>query len=149
MELGMIGLGKTGAFMTERLVRGGHRVVGFDRDPAAVKNVGTRSCCLILENGSAKAPACGLADGPRRRACGPTIDLTTYIFCAGDTIIDGGNGYKIRFCRASLLRRSLISLTAVHQRRRLGPHGRLLVGGDADVVKRLSPIFRRSPRAPR
>ena len=39
MELGMIGLGKMGAFMTERLVRGGHRVVGFDRDPAAVKRV--------------------------------------------------------------------------------------------------------------
>ena len=36
MELGMIGLGKMGAFMTERLVRGGHRVVGVDRDPAAV-----------------------------------------------------------------------------------------------------------------
>ena len=34
MELGMIGLGKMGGFMTERLVRGGHRVVGFDRDAA-------------------------------------------------------------------------------------------------------------------
>ena len=39
MELGMIGLGKMGAFMTERLVRGGHRVVGVDRDPAAVARV--------------------------------------------------------------------------------------------------------------
>ena len=39
MELGMIGLGKMGGFMTERLVRGGHRVVGFDRDAAAVQRV--------------------------------------------------------------------------------------------------------------
>src|SRR5579875_3483699 len=39
MELGMIGLGKMGAFMTERLVRGGHRVVGLDRDPAAIQRV--------------------------------------------------------------------------------------------------------------
>lgn len=39
MELGMIGLGKMGAFMTERLARGGHRVVGFDRDAAAVRRV--------------------------------------------------------------------------------------------------------------
>ena len=39
MELGMIGLGKMGGFMTERLVRGGHRVVGFDRDAAAVSRV--------------------------------------------------------------------------------------------------------------
>ncbi len=39
MELGMIGLGKMGAFMTERLVRGGHHVIGFDRDAAAVQRV--------------------------------------------------------------------------------------------------------------
>ena len=39
MELGMIGLGKMGGFMTERLVRGGHTVVGFDRDPIAVQRV--------------------------------------------------------------------------------------------------------------
>ena len=39
MELGMIGLGKMGGFMVERLVRGGHRVVGFDRDAAAVQRV--------------------------------------------------------------------------------------------------------------
>jgi len=32
-------LGKMAAFMTERLVRGGHRVVGFDRDPAAFQRV--------------------------------------------------------------------------------------------------------------
>jgi 6-phosphogluconate dehydrogenase len=37
MELGMIGLGKMGGFMTERLIRGGHRVIGFDRDPAVVQ----------------------------------------------------------------------------------------------------------------
>ena len=39
MELGMIGLGKMGAFMTERLVEAGHSVVGFDVDPAAVQRV--------------------------------------------------------------------------------------------------------------
>ena len=39
MELGMIGLGKMGGFMAERLVRGGHRVIGLDRDPAAVSRV--------------------------------------------------------------------------------------------------------------
>src|SRR6202140_364935 len=39
MELGMVGLGRMGANMVERLVRGGHRVVGFDRDAAAVARV--------------------------------------------------------------------------------------------------------------
>ena len=39
MELGMIGLGRMGANMTERLLRGGHRVVSYDRNPAAVERV--------------------------------------------------------------------------------------------------------------
>ena len=39
MELGMIGLGKMGGFMVERLVRGGHKVIGFDRDARAVQRV--------------------------------------------------------------------------------------------------------------
>ena len=42
MELGMIGLGKMGGFMAERLVRGGHRVVGYDRDAAVVTKVGEK-----------------------------------------------------------------------------------------------------------
>jgi UDP-N-acetyl-D-mannosaminuronate dehydrogenase len=37
VKIGMIGLGKMGADMTERLVRAGHEVVGFDLDPAAVE----------------------------------------------------------------------------------------------------------------
>ena len=39
MELGMVGLGRMGANMVERLMRGGHRVVGYDRDAAAVARV--------------------------------------------------------------------------------------------------------------
>src|SRR6267378_4010579 len=39
MELGMVGLGRMGANMVERLVRGGHRLVGYDRDAAAVARV--------------------------------------------------------------------------------------------------------------
>ncbi len=39
MQLGMIGLGRMGANMVERLLRGGHQLVGYDRDPAAVQRV--------------------------------------------------------------------------------------------------------------
>ncbi len=39
MQLGMVGLGRMGANMTERLTRGGHQVVGFDLSPDAVKRV--------------------------------------------------------------------------------------------------------------
>ena len=75
MELGMIGLGKMGAFMTERLVRGGHRVVGFDRDAAAVSRVVEKGAAGAdsLEKliGAAEDAASHLADGSFGRAGGP------------------------------------------------------------------------------
>ncbi len=42
MRIGMIGLGRMGANMSERLVRAGHEVVGYARDPAAVDAVAAR-----------------------------------------------------------------------------------------------------------
>ena len=64
MELGMIGLGRMGANMAERLVRGAHRVVGFDPDPQAGQRVADKGvdCADSLEALAAKlkAPArCG------------------------------------------------------------------------------------------
>ena len=74
MELGMIGLGKMGAFMTERLLRGGHRVVGLDRDAAAVQGVVDKGAAGADSLEKMIAPAQGssrcLADGSRRRARG-------------------------------------------------------------------------------
>ena len=74
MELGMIGLGKMGAFMTERLVRGGHRVVGFDRDAAAVQRVVEKGAAgadsLEKIDRAAQSAASGLADGSLGRAGG-------------------------------------------------------------------------------
>lgn len=49
MELGMIGLGKMGGFMVERLLRGGHKVVGFDRDAAAVQRVVEQGAGAVSE----------------------------------------------------------------------------------------------------
>ena len=37
MQLGMVGLGKMGNYMTQRLIEGGHKVVAYDRDPQAVQ----------------------------------------------------------------------------------------------------------------
>ncbi len=39
MELGMIGLGRMGANMTERLLLGGHKVISYDRSPEAIQRV--------------------------------------------------------------------------------------------------------------
>ena len=75
MELGMIGLGKMGAFMTERLVRGGHRVVGFDRDAAAVQRVVDKGAVgvdsLEKTDRATEGAASDLADGSLGCAGGP------------------------------------------------------------------------------
>ena len=149
MELGMIGLGKMGAFMTERLVRGGHRVVGFDRDAAAVQRVvdkgaaGADSLEKII--GQLKAPRAVWLMVPSGAPVDQTIDLLLRILLAGDTIIDGGNSYyKDSVRRAAALAPKKFNFVDC------GTSGgvwgltegySMMVGGDADVVKRLSPIF--------
>jgi 6-phosphogluconate dehydrogenase len=149
MELGMIGLGKMGAFMTERLVRGGHRVVGFDRDPAAVKNVVDKGAAgadsLEKMISQLKAPRVVWLMVPAGAPVDQTIDLITPHFQADDTIIDGGNSfYKDSVRRAATLAEKKFNFVDC------GTSGgvwgltegySMMVGGDADVVKRLSPIF--------
>jgi 6-phosphogluconate dehydrogenase len=57
MELGMIGLGRMGANMTERLLRGGHKLITYDRSPEAIQRCVDRG-------------ARHLADGAIRRSSG-------------------------------------------------------------------------------
>ena len=149
MELGMIGLGKMGAFMTERLVRGGHRVVGFDRDAAAVKRVVDKGAAGIdsLEKlvGQLKTPRAVWLMVPSGAPVDQTIDLLTPHMAPGDTIIDGGNSYyKDSLRRAAALQQRKMNFVDC------GTSGgvwgltegySMMVGGDADVVKRLAPIF--------
>ena len=95
MQIAMIGLGRMGANMAQRLLRGGHEVVGFDPAEAARKLIeakGARSA-VSLETLVAKlttprvlwlmVPAGAITDG--------TIAALTPLLTAGDTIIDGGN----------------------------------------------------------
>ena len=149
MELGMIGLGKMGAFMTERLVRGGHRVVGFDRDAAAVKRVVDKGAAGIdsLEKlvGQLKTPRAIWLMVPSGAPVDQTIDQLTAHMAPGDTIIDGGNSYyKDSLRRAAGLAQKKMNFVDC------GTSGgvwgltegySMMVGGDADVVKRLAPIF--------
>ncbi|MGD1210163.1 MAG: phosphogluconate dehydrogenase (NAD(+)-dependent, decarboxylating) [Candidatus Acidiferrales bacterium] len=149
MELGMIGLGKMGAFMTERLVRGGHRVVGFDRDAAAVQRVVDKGAAGIdsIEKliAQLKPPRAVWLMVPAGAPVDQTIDLLTPHLAAGDTIIDGGNSYYRDSVRrgAALAQKKLNYVDC-------GTSGgiwgltegySMMVGGDAEVVKRLAPIF--------
>lgn len=149
MELGMIGLGKMGAFMTERLVRGGHRVVGLDRDAAAVARVvekGAQGADSIEKLvAQLKAPRAIWLMVPAGAPVDDTIDLLEARLAAGDTIIDGGNSYyKDSVRRAAALAAKKLNFVDC------GTSGgiwgltegySMMIGGDADVVKRLAPIF--------
>jgi 6-phosphogluconate dehydrogenase len=149
MELGMIGLGKMGGFMTERLVRGGHRVIGFDRDPAVVQKLAEKGAgsANSLDNiiSQLKPPRAIWLMVPAGDPVDQTIAALVPHLSAGDTIIDGGNSYyKDSMRRAAALAPKKINFVDC------GTSGgvwgitegySMMVGGDADVVKRLSPIF--------
>ena len=149
MELGMIGLGKMGSFMVERLVRGGHRVVGFDRDRPTVERVvktgaaGADSLERLI--GQLKAPRAIWLMVPAGTVVDQTIDLLTPQLSAGDVIVDGGNSYyRDTVRRAAAL--AAKGLNYVDCGTSGGVWGltegySMMVGGDAEVVKRLSPIF--------
>ncbi len=149
MQLGMIGLGKMGAFMSERLMKAGHQVVGFDRDAAAVAKVksagaeGADSLAVMVSKLS--APRAVWMMVPAGNSVDDTIADLVKLLAPGDTIIDGGNSYyRDSQRRAAALRDKKISYVDA------GTSGgvwglkegySLMVGGDEDVVARLAPIF--------
>jgi 6-phosphogluconate dehydrogenase len=156
MKIGMIGLGRMGANMAERLVRGGHEVVGFDPSPAALDRVLEKG---VLVADSAPSLA-GMLSPPRvvwiMVPSGAPVDQTIHtllpVLGEGDVIIDGGNSnYRDTEHRAGdLASRGLIFVD-------VGTSGgiwglaegySMMVGGDAEVIRRLSPIFETLAPAP-
>lgn len=149
MELGMIGLGKMGGFMVERLVRGSHKVIGLDRDPAAVARVVAKGAAgadsiekLVAQ---LKPPRAVWIMVPSGKPVDDTIDSLVPHFAADDAIIDGGNSYY----RDSVRRGAALAAKKINFVD-CGTSGgvwgltegySMMVGGDAAVVKRIAPIF--------
>jgi 6-phosphogluconate dehydrogenase len=98
MKIAMIGLGKMGGNMVRRLMRGGHNVVAFDRNPEMVKAFAAEGAIAAdsLEDTAVKARADGQpavvwvmvpAGGPTE----DTLKALAAVMQAGDIVIDGGN----------------------------------------------------------
>ena len=109
MEIAMIGLGKMGANMTTRLLRGGHRVVSFDLNESPIKKaegegaVGARTLDEVVEKLS--APRAAWVMVPAGDATESAINALAERLSPGDIIIDGGNSnYKDSQRRAAALK---------------------------------------------
>ena len=156
MKLAMVGLGKMGANMTERLLKGGHEVVAYDLRGEAVARA--------VENGAIGAgSAQEVADRldtprvvwvmvPSGRATDATIDALVPHLTAGDVVIEGGNSnYKDTVRRAETLAERGLHLVDV------GTSGgvwglaegySLMVGGDPAAAESVRPIFETLAPAP-
>lgn len=86
MELGLVGLGKMGGNMRERIRRGGHTVIGYDRDPA-VADVGSLKELV----GQLSAPRVVWVMVPAGAATQSTVDELAELLSPGDLVVDGGN----------------------------------------------------------
>ena len=86
MQIGLVGLGRMGGNMRERLRRGGHEVIGYDRDPG-VSDVGSLSE-LVAALPSPKVVWVMVPSGDPTHA---TIDELAGLLDEGDVIVDGGN----------------------------------------------------------
>ncbi len=149
MKLAMIGLGKMGANMTSRLLRGGHEVVAFDLNEEAVQKAelegaeGARTLAEVAEKLS--APRVVWVMVPAGKITESVIAELSELFSAGDTIIDGGNTmYKDDIRRAEMLAEKNIYYVDV------GTSGgvwglaegySMMIGGETEAVSRLNPIF--------
>jgi 6-phosphogluconate dehydrogenase len=149
MQIGMIGLGRMGANMVRRLLRGGHECVVNDRSPEAIK--------AVVDEGATGAPSLEafVAQLKPPRAIwlmipaalvDTMLDQLVSVVSAGDVIIDGGNSYYIDdIRRARALKAKGIHYVDV------GTSGGVwgldrgycqMIGGENDVVAHLDPIFK-------
>jgi 6-phosphogluconate dehydrogenase len=149
MELGIIGLGKMGANMAERLRLAGHTVVGFDLSAEAVKRLTDAGSVGVssLEDLTKKlsAPRAIWIMVPQGKPVDDTIAKLKPLMQKGDTFIDGGNSnYQDSQRRYRELKQEGFNFVDV------GTSGgvwglkegySMMVGGEDAVVERLYPIF--------
>jgi 6-phosphogluconate dehydrogenase len=156
MQLGMIGLGKMGGNMAERLKLAGHQVVGFDFDPEAVArltkdgNLGVSSLEDLAKNLKGRKAIWIMV--PQGNPVDETIAKLEPLLNPGDILIDGGNSmYKDSM-------RHYKEVTAKgFQFVDVGTSGgvwglkegySMMIGGDKDPVEYLMPIFEALAPAP-
>ena len=150
MDIGMVGLGRMGGNMAERLKLGGHRVVAYDRDPDVRSNAGSGGVetADTLEHLSEMltTPRVVWVMVPSGNPTEGTLSALADVLSSGDVIVDGGNSnYKDSMRRGADLQRAGITLLDA------GVSGGiwgltegycLMVGGDDEAIAKVEPAFR-------
>ncbi len=157
MEIAIIGLGKMGANMARRLRKHGHRVVGYNRSPEITRDLAREvglEAAFSLEEAVEKlsSPRAVWVMVPAGAPTEQVVRALGELLTTGDVVIDGGNTfYKDDQRRAATLAEKGIHYVDV------GTSGgiwgltegySLMVGGEAEVVERLRPIFEALAPAP-
>ncbi len=150
MQLGMVGLGRMGANMTRRLMRGGHQLVVSDLSADAVKQLageGATGSASLADLVSKLAPPRAVwvmvpAGDPTQK----TVEALLALMQPGDTIVDGGNSYF----KDDVRRAEMCAAKGVHYVD-VGTSGGvwglergycMMIGGPKEAVQRLDPIFK-------
>jgi 6-phosphogluconate dehydrogenase len=156
MELGMIGLGRMGANMAQRLVIGGHRVIGFDpsqdaRNRAATQGIepATSPQQLVAQLATPRVIWMMVPAGDITES---TVTALRPLLASGDTLVDGGNSnYHDAPRRAQLLADRAINYVDC------GTSGgvwgleqgySMMLGGDVAAIDRIAPILKTLAPAP-
>ncbi len=150
MQIGMVGLGRMGGNMARRLMRGGHEVVAYATDPAAVKQISSEGATGVSTLDDLVAR---LAQPRTAWVMVPAGEATEQVgmelakrMSRGDVIIDGGNS----FYKDDVRRKKMVEPQGIHYID-AGTSGGvwglergycLMIGGPRDVVERLDAIFK-------
>src|SRR5207248_9386041 len=150
MQLGMVGLGRMGANMTRRLMRGGHQLTVSDLSPDAVKGLvaegATGSTSLEDLISKLKPPRAVWIMVPAGEPTEQTVQKLAQHLQAGDAIIDGGNSYF----KDDVRRAKDLSSKGIHYID-VGTSGGvwglergycMMIGGPKEAVQRLDPVFK-------
>jgi 6-phosphogluconate dehydrogenase len=150
MQVGLIGLGRMGANIARRAMRGGHTCVVYDRDPEAVSKVAADGATgatgledLIGKLAPPRVIWVMLPSGPITEE---SVTQLAGLLQSGDTVIDGGNTfYKDDIRRAKMLREEGLHYVDVGTSGGVWGLQRgycMMVGGEKDIVGAIDPLLR-------